>query len=161
MSNVVKFPGVEKTIYEMTPEEIEQAFNRVVPTLPQRTEEGAATRQEQLDEEFYYEDATEAINHSLTLLFDYRDIKTKEFGENSAEVTAVKEEIAPVMAKLRELENNLFDSEVRNAIKSLREIWGKYKGVYYDEEVGDYQWRSEPVGAEIIPALRGAINFNL
>lgn len=158
--SVVKFPGVIKTIHEMTPEEIEEQFNHIVTTLPQMTEEEAVVRQEKMDEEFYYEDATEAITHSFDLLFDYRDKKIKEFGENSAEVTAVKEEIAPVMTKLRELENNLSDPVVKNAIKSLRNIWGEYKGGYYDEQ-NEYRWRDRPVGAEIVPAIRGAVNFNL
>ncbi len=158
--SVVKFPGVTKTIHEMTPEEIEEQFNRVVATLPRMTEEEAVARQEQMDEEFYYEDATEAITHSFTLLFDYRDKKIKEFGENSAEVTAVKEEIAPVMTKLREIENHLFHPAAKNVIKSLRDIWGEYRGGYYDEQK-EYRWRDEPVGAEIVPALRRATNLNL
>lgn len=158
--SVVKLPGVTRTIHEMTSEEIEEQFNRVVATLPQTTEEEAAARQEKLDEEFYYEDATEAITHSFALLFDYRDKKIKEFGENSAEVTAVKKDIASVMTKLRELEKHLSQPAVKDAIKSLRNIWGEYRGGYYDEQKV-YRWRDKPVGAEIVPALRGAVNFDL
>jgi hypothetical protein len=158
--SVVKFPGVIKTIHEMTPEEIEEQFNRVVPMLPRMTEEEAVARQEKMDEEFYYEDATEAITHSFILLSERRKQIIEEFGENSAEVTAVKKEIAPVVSKLRELENNLSDPVAKNAIKSLRNIWGEYRGGYYDEQ-GEYQWRKKSVGAEIVPALRAAIDFNL
>lgn len=158
--SIVKFPGVIKTIHEMTPEEIEEQFNRVVSTLPRMTEEEAVVRQEQMDEVFYYEDAIETITYSFNLLFDYRDNKIKEFGENSAEVTAVKKEIAPVMTKLREIENNLSDPAVKNVIKSLRNIWGEYRGGYYDEQK-EYRWRDKPVGAEIVPSIGRAVNLHL
>ena len=157
---VVKFPGVEKTIYEMTPEEIEKAFNHVVGDLPPATEEETAAWLQEMDEKFYYEDAATAITRSFILLSDYRDGKIKELGESSSEVTAVKEEIAPAMTKLRGLENNLDNPDVKKAIKSLRDIWTEYKGGYYDEK-GELKWRNKPVGAEIIPALRSAINFDL
>lgn len=157
---VVKFPGVTKTIYEMTPEEIEEAFNRVVTTLPRWTEEEAAVRQEQLDEEFYYEDATETISGSLGLLFQYRAKVIEEFGDDSAEVVSATKEIAPVVMEVRKLETNLDNPDVKKIIKSLRDVWGEYEGGSYDEK-GEYKWNNKPIGVEVIPAIRSAINFDL
>lgn len=157
---VVKFPGVTKTIYEMTREEKEEAFNRVVGHLSPATEEESAAWLQEMDEKFYYEDATEAISGSLGLLFKYRAKVIEEFGEDSAEVVSATEEITPVVREVRKLEADLDNPEVKKVIKSLRSVWGEYEGGSYDES-GEYKWNNKPIGVEVIPAIRSAINFNI
>ena len=157
---VVKFPGVEKTIYEMTPEEIEKAFNRVVATLPQMTEEESAARDKQLDEEFYYEDATEAINYFWILSCHYRDAVIDKHGSDSAEASAVKDDLAFVITKLRKLESNIDHPSVKMAVKSLRDTWAEYKGGYYDDQ-GELHWRNKPIGPEVISTFRRTVDFDL
>lgn len=157
---VVKFPGVEKTIHEMTPGEIEEQFNRVVPTLPAFTDEERVAYQQKLDEEFYDEDARYAITDFSVLLSNYRDATIGKYGEGSAEASAVVEQITPIKARLRQFRDNIYDPNVKNAVKSLKTIWEEYKGGYYDEK-GELQRRNKPVGPEVVSAFWGTANFDL
>lgn len=157
---VVKFPGVEKTIYEMTPEEIEEAFNDVVGDLPPATEEESAAWLQEMDEKFYYEDATEAINHFWILSCHYRDAVIDKYGSNSAEASAVKDDLAFVITKLRKLESNVDHPNVKMAVKSLRDTWAEYKGGYYDEK-GELHRTNKPIGPEVISAFRRTVDFDL
>jgi hypothetical protein len=158
--SVVRFPGVTKTLDELTPEELEEAFNRVVAKLPQMTEEERAARDKQLDEEFYYEDAQEAMDRFWILSCHYRDAVIDKYGSDSAEASAVKDDLAFVLSKLRKLESNIDHPNVKQTVKTLSDIWSEYKGGYYDEK-GELHWRNKAIGPEIISTFRRTVDFDL
>ncbi len=157
---VVKFPGVTKTIYEMTPEEIEEQFNRVVATLPRMTEEEAVARQEQMDEEFYDEDARGTITNFSILLHDWTDATRDAYGEESKEYSDLQLQIQPVRQKLRKFRSNLYHPEVKKAIKPLSELWAEYRG-WDQNDKGGLEQRKKPIGPEVLSAFWRTASFDL
>lgn len=157
---VLKFPGVEKTIHDLTPQELEKQVERVFGDLPPLTEEALAKQHEQVWEDYYDEMAREAITDFSILLSDYKEATIGKSGEDSAEASAVAAQLAPIRTKLRQFRNNIDDPNVKQAVKSLRKIWAEYKGGYYDDK-GALQWRSKPAGPEVVSAFWGTANFDL
>lgn len=166
---VVKFPGVTERLIkklETSPEayskELRAILTGEIKLPPRSPEEEAAyvARQEKLDEEFYDEDARDTITDFSVLLSNYRDATIGRYGEDSAEASAVVELIVPIKGKLRQFRDNIYDPNVKEAIKSLREIWTEYKGGYYDEK-GELHWRNKPIGPEVVSAFWGTAKFDL
>ena len=157
---VVKFPGVEKTFDEWTPEELEEAFNRVVSKLPHVSDEESARMDAELWEEFYDENAKEAITDFSIMLRDWANATKDTCGEDSQEFRDLQSQIEPVRQKLREFRHNMFHPQVKSAIKPLNAIWAEYRGWYYNEQ-GEREQRKKPLGPEVLSAFWRTASFDL
>ena len=149
---VAKFPGVKKTIFEMTPGEIEEQFNRVVTTLPHITEEEATRLDEKWWDETYYEHVTTTIRDFSVLLREWTNATGDTYGTDSKEYRDLQQQVQPVRDMLQKIEYNCDNPEVKKVIKPLSEIWAEYRG-WYQNEQGGLEQRKKPIGLEVISAF--------
>ena len=157
---VVKFPGVEKTFDEWTPEELEEAFNRAVTTLPHISDEEAAKLDEKWWEETYYEHVREMVGNFSFLLHEWMNATGGTYGTDSKEYRDLQQQVEPVMAMLDKLEYNCDNPEVKKVIKPLGEIWAEYRGWDGNDE-GGFRQRKKPLGPEIISAFWRTASLDL
>jgi hypothetical protein len=149
---VVKFPGVKKTLDELTPEELEEAFNRVVATLPHISDEEAARMDEKWWDETYYEHLEEMVGNFSFMLHEWMRATGDTYGTESKEYRDLQQEVEPVRTMLHKLEYNCDNPEVKKVVKPLSAIWAEYRG--WERKIdGGYAQRKKPLGPEVISAF--------
>lgn len=157
---VLKFPGVEKTIHDLSPKELEEQFDRVYGDLPAHTPEEAAKWQEKMAEEFYCENAEETVSNFRSLIVEWERSTKAAYGSDSVEFRSLKTRTNAVREKLSQIECNLDDPKVKAVIKPLHAIWAEYRG-WHKNDNGGLQQRQKPLGQEILSAFDRTTAFNL